>query len=491
MPGRDLGRKSLVLFASTWGSTAIGMLASLIVARALGPDALGSIGFSLGLAGLVMAAALPGFAQAHLKRLAEGQDIGRCIGTMLAIQGVLSAALLVVVTASWPVWRPSGELGGVFAFVLGAQVAGTLADAPLRVFVAREWAVAHACLLLGGRLLRLALTVLIVLWVPHIVWIAASMMVENVFVGAAASLVLVARHGVRVRPPTRASVASYWTYARPFLVTTPIALVQDSADRFVVGRFAGLTAAGYYHVARALFEALASLLAAPMTFLFTRLSSVYARRSEEADGRARALFFEALDKLLFVTTPLAFLFWALAEPLIVLLYGPSFVPAVPALRILVLATIVMSIVNPYTLVVMALDAADRFIPVNIFRLAVYLGVLIVLVATPGPRGAVLPDGAAAAALARLVLVVVPAWVYWRWTRDLAGIPFYERAWTYVLGFAAMAFISGAIGQIAGGAAGTVAGCAVALATYLGLLLVVHPGTSDNLRYVRSLLSPAG
>ena len=85
MPPQDLGRKSLLLLASTWSGSALGMIVSVLIARVLGPAALGTIGFSTGLVGLLMAALLPGFAQAHLKRLSEGQDAGRCIGTMAAI----------------------------------------------------------------------------------------------------------------------------------------------------------------------------------------------------------------------------------------------------------------------------------------------------------------------------------------------------------------------------------------------------------------------
>ena len=99
---------------------------------------------------------------------------------------------------------------------------------------------------------------------------------------AAASL---AAFGIRARRPTWDGVVDYWRYARPFLVTTPLALIQDSIDRVLVGRWAGLTAAGYYHVARGLWEALTGVMAPPGLLLFTRLSALYAERSEARDCR--------------------------------------------------------------------------------------------------------------------------------------------------------------------------------------------------------------
>ena len=497
MPPRELGRKSLVLFASTWSTTLLGMFISILIARGLGPAVLGSLAFTLGLVGLVMAALLPGFGQAHLKRLAEGQDAGRCVGTMLAIQLALTLALLAVLAAASRAWRPadSPELAVVFLWMLAAQLAGTFADAALRVFVAREWVVPHALILLGGRAVRLVATIAILLWIPRVTWVAATFALEGALNGAVATALLAGRYDIRPRRPTRESLAGYWRYARPFVVTTPLALVQDSVDRYLVGRWAGLAAAGYYHVARALWETLASVLAPPGTFLLTRLSALYARRSETGDLEARAFFSGAVDKMFFVTTPLALLFWAFAEPAVVLLYGSSFAPAATALRVLVLATVAMAVVNPYTYVLYALELADRLVPVNLVRIAVYLALLWLLVpARPAIHGIVGPwPGDAGAAAARLVLVLFPAWIYWRWTREEAGLPFHRRTTVYLVGFGVAVLSHHALlalgAPLAGRSILATGAAAAALAVYLLFLMATHPGTRDNLRYAGSLLSP--
>src|SRR5512132_445171 len=74
--GGDLGRKSVVLFAGTSVASGFGALTTILVARRLGPEALGILGFSVGLVGVLTALLLPGFAQAHQKRVAEGADLG-------------------------------------------------------------------------------------------------------------------------------------------------------------------------------------------------------------------------------------------------------------------------------------------------------------------------------------------------------------------------------------------------------------------------------
>ena len=500
MPSATLGRQSLLLTASTWGGTALGMLVSILVARTLGPAALGSIAFSTGLVGLVMAALLPGFTQAHLKRLAEGRDPGRCLGTMATVQLALHGALVAALAAVWTVQGlfRSAELALVFLFMLAAQIATNFADIFLKVFIAREWTVPYSAIFLAARAARLLSVVLVLLWAPSVTLVAATFSVEGVLSALGAALVLAIRYDISLHAPTRESFREYWTFARPFLVTTPLALFQDSIDRVLVGRWAGLAAAGYYQVARALWEGLSSVIAAPGIFFLTRLSSLYARRSEAGDREAREFFFGGLDKLLFLTVPLALVFWAFADPAIGLVYGDAFRPAAVPLRILVLAAVAANIVNPYTLVVYALDQPARFVPVNLLRVVAYLAVLVALVpAEPLFAGhAGLLPGAAGAAVARLFLILFPAWLYFRWTRDLAAIPFYPRAWVYLGGFALMVasfhLLLALVGSLARlGPWAPIPAAGGALALYVAYLFAAHPGTRDNLRYTLALLSPRG
>src|SRR5262245_30372089 len=434
MPRRSLGRASLVLLGSTWLHSGLGLLASVLIGRILGPAAVGTLALNLGLAGLVMAIALPGFARAHLKRLADGEDVGRCLGTMLSIQAALAAVLGLAVLVAWRAGGLIEAPGGaaVFAFMLGSQIATRLADVFMQVFISRERVATHGAVLLASRVARLVATALVLIAVPNIVWVAATFVLEGLLAWALAALVLAA-DGIRPRAPTADSVGAYWRFARPFLITTPISLVQDSIDRVLVARWAGLTAAGYYHVARGLFEALSGVMAPPGMLLFTRLLSLYADRHETRDRAARETFFNGLDRLLFVSTPLALAFWALAPLGIELLYGPAFAPATPTLRILVLVAFAMNVINPYGYLFLALGEAAQLIPINAIRLVAYVAMLWLFVPPGGPGW--LPQGDAGAAMARLFVVVVPCWVYFQRTQAMAGISFYWPARWYAISLA--------------------------------------------------------
>ena len=45
-----------------------------------------------------------GFVNAHIKRVSEGKDLGRCIGTFLSVKFVLIASALFILISSLFIW---------------------------------------------------------------------------------------------------------------------------------------------------------------------------------------------------------------------------------------------------------------------------------------------------------------------------------------------------------------------------------------------------
>jgi len=484
----DLGRKSVVLFAGTWVASGFGFLTTILIARRLGPDALGILGFSMGLVGVLTAFLVPGFFQAHQKRVAEGGDIGRCVGTMVALQLVIQGAAFVVVlfAARWgSLVIPVGVPVLVVFFVLAAQLLTNLAATLSTAFVGREWAVAHAATQMAGKGLRFAATAAVLVWTPDIRWVAAALLVEGATEIVVGAYILIGLRGVRLRRPDRDTFRSYWRYARPLFVTSPIGMLQDSLDRVLVARWAGLTAGGYYQVARTLWEVLGTLNAYPFQLLFSRLSRLFAAPRAEGVAEARRVFAAAMDRLLFIVVPAAFALWALREPIITVLYGEAFLPAAVPLMVFILAALAQAAFNPYQFILYAIDQHGRLVPVVLLRLVVYLAAMVALVPVWGGTGA---------AAVRLLLVVFPCWVFMRWTRELTGIGFQRVTVAYLAGFGILLGVNEATraALLAGGGPGPAAlagGMATALAAYAGLLWFAHAGTGNNLRYTRELVNP--
>lgn len=493
----DLGRKSVSLLASTWVAGLVNLAATVLVARILGPGAVGALAFSLGLSGLALAALLPGFTQAHMKRVAEGVDVGLCITTFGAIKLALYVALAVLLIAARP-WRAAlfdvPALETVFLLLLGGRLASSFSEVFTLALLAREYAVEQGTVVLVSRGFRFLATVGVLAWAPDVRGVAAAHALEGLTEVTLACWLAVRRLHPRLQLPTRASLLGYWRYARPLLVNVPLGLVQDSLDRVVVKQWVGLEAAGIYHVARGLWETLASVSAYPTMMLFTRMSRLFAARSAAAVAEAQSLFYSGVEKLLFVTVPMGLGLWFFAEPLITLLFGPGFARAALATRIFVVAAVAANTFNPYTQVLYALEAHGRLVPVVLLRFVVYLAALVVLVpgaTAVGFHGLAL--GERGAAVARLLLLVFPAWMYVRWTRELAGIGYYRHAGAYLGGFIVGVALFEIVvrSPLAAGptGVGTLVGATVGFAAYAVTVRALNPVALATAAYCVHLLSP--
>ena len=178
----DLGRKSVSLLASTWVAGLVNLAATVLVARILGPGAVGALAFSLGLSGLALAALLPGFTQAHMKCVAEGVDVGLCITTFGAIKLALYVALAVLLIAARP-WRAAlfdvPALETVFLLLLVGRLASSFSEVFTLALLAREYAVEQGTVVLVSRGFRFLATVGVLAWAPDVRGVAAAHALEG------------------------------------------------------------------------------------------------------------------------------------------------------------------------------------------------------------------------------------------------------------------------------------------------------------------------
>jgi O-antigen/teichoic acid export membrane protein len=82
----------------------MGYVAMFFILRYMGKDALGITAFAISFVGLFSFIANLGFDSAHIKRISEGKDEGKCNGTYFAIKVGLIAAFIGVVFISVFVW---------------------------------------------------------------------------------------------------------------------------------------------------------------------------------------------------------------------------------------------------------------------------------------------------------------------------------------------------------------------------------------------------
>ena len=97
-------RKIALLFGVENINAIIGWIALLFVARNMGASALGEFSYAMSLIGGFTFLAFFGFRMAHVKRISEGIDLGKGIGTFLSIRLFLISLMLAVFAIFYWYW---------------------------------------------------------------------------------------------------------------------------------------------------------------------------------------------------------------------------------------------------------------------------------------------------------------------------------------------------------------------------------------------------
>ena len=97
-------RKIALLFAAENINAIFGWFALLFVARKMGASVLGEVSYALSIVGSFTFLAILGFRMAHIKRVSEGMDLGKCIATFLSIRLVLISFMVVIFVFCLWIW---------------------------------------------------------------------------------------------------------------------------------------------------------------------------------------------------------------------------------------------------------------------------------------------------------------------------------------------------------------------------------------------------
>ncbi|WP_218081563.1 lipopolysaccharide biosynthesis protein [Anthocerotibacter panamensis] len=127
-----------------------------------------------------------------------------------------------------------------------------------------------------------------------------------------------------------AEVRVFFGFGRDVLFGRMLGHIARNSDNFLIGRFINATQLGYYTLAY-------NLMSLPLQRFVYMLSEVLfpaLSRLQEDPARLCAVWFRGSRLIMAVTTPLLVGLMVLAPPLVQVVYGERWLPAVPVLRIL-------------------------------------------------------------------------------------------------------------------------------------------------------------
>ena len=367
-----LGRNTVALAGGEFLARALGAVSAALVARAFGPQLFGQLTVALALVFYFLLLATFGLDVAGTRRVAAlrhdprapKRPAGEVIGLRL-LMGIVAFVLLLVPAAILPrtvalLFILYGLSCIVNAFLLDWYFIGTGRTA--RVAVARI--VKHAVFFAG--VLGVVFLCGQLFWVP-IAWVGSDL--AAVLVLAAAARRDPGRLGIVFHPRTwRRMLASGWSLAAAALL---IAVVYR-AGTLILATHAHNAEVGFYGAAFVLIMGAVMLVQAFGQALFPLMCRHFSRGDIDALRRtlSRGLAFATTAAL-----PMTVLGILAATPVIEMIYGSRYLPAVGMFRVLLSAVFLIAVNTVLSRGLWAVGGEKRYLRIILFQ-----GTLTVLVA---------------------------------------------------------------------------------------------------------------
>ncbi len=390
-PKRLMNPKAALSVTNNVLGALLGTTALIFIAKNMGADVLGILGFGVATIGLLSFFSDFGVGSVHVRQMNSCSDQSRCIGAYaiirLALLGIFSAVTLVLIES----WK-DGTAGGMMP--TDPALIHTVTDT-MYVFLVYyillgiSQIATHTFDALGASAkVHVPAILELVVRVSFVVYIAVSPLGANVnapaflasayAAGMVASMVLVAilMRSYRVAMPDRDTMVKYITSLAPVFLVSVIIIIDLYLDKAIVGYFWGEHELGlYFGVQRmAVFVGVFSLSVA--TLILPSVTTYFGRRDAAASWD---VVNQAERYVSLVVIPTAAFYLVYGSDILRVFLTEEFVAAVRTMDLLVMASAVVALVIPLRSVIAGLGRPGTLFLVGLVGVALQLVLLLVLV----------------------------------------------------------------------------------------------------------------
>jgi O-antigen/teichoic acid export membrane protein len=363
----SLQKNFAFLTASSLLSPVFSMVLVLAISRVLGVEALGKYSLMMTVFVLGQSCAPLGLPVVITREVAQAhQDAGRYFMSACAITVTLVVAALAVVSGGLRWAMTDVELRWAIELVLVSLVPSVVTAHGEAVLLAFERAGDFVVLNLIENAVRAAIGTVLVVLGYGIVGIAVVLLALRVATGGA-FLVVLRRRGVPLPAPIDRRLCRHLLRYVPVLGSIPIVnAIYARADIFLLTWLGTWTEVGLYSAGLRLVDVTRSIPPAYARALYPILSRLRASATEEFATVAR----RSIRNILLLVVPIALLLSGLAQPVIVLLYGPNLVAGAASLQVLAWALVPMALATTLAQMLFSADRQAIDLRVNIIATVV-------------------------------------------------------------------------------------------------------------------------
>ncbi len=489
-----IARKSFLVFLNMVVGSILGYIALFFILRYMGPEDYGIIGFGIAFVGLFSFISDLGFNRAHIKRISEGRELDKCIGTFFVIKLMLIAIMVGFVLFSIFLWKIVLGRGFetleheriIYLFILYYAIL-SLSSVPLATFSARRETAKQTLPALSEIMTRVPLTIIIALGALGVFALAGS------YVIGVAALLITAIILFRGFPFGRFDpkiFRSYFKFAIPISIASSISLISVNVDKVMLQLFWSASVVGYYFGVQRVIIFIISISTAVTVLLFPTLSRYHGKKEH---GDIRRLTRAAERYVSLVVMPLAFLLIVFSRPILNLFSGDIADNASTVLQIMAVYAVIFCFYAVFINQILAVDrpGLGAKIGITIALINITLNTILIPKDIRSIGINLFGMGAEGAALATTISATFGLIISKFYARRLTGTKWNPRILLHLLAALVMGCVLYYMKSViviksvfvVGGA------CLLGMGIYIAVLWLLKEFTKDDLKLLLNILNP--
>ncbi|MGC9059650.1 MAG: flippase [Thermoplasmata archaeon] len=307
-----LARKTVFVILKEGIAGILGFITLFFVARFMGAEPLGSVGFALAFVNVFNIVADMGFNAAHVKRMSEGKTPENCIAVYIRFKTILTVAalgILLLVLLAFELLKIQfydSTYPEVIYIMLGYFLLTQILSIPKYTFDARlqiyRGQIAALAGAIGKDLLVISASVIMAVGTyttfQRSIALACGYVIE-VLITAIILYIFFIRNE-KIGKFDKNVAKTYLKFALPFFPIAIFTILSVSADRLTIGYFWDAREVGYYTAVQQIANMLLVIQSATTLVLFPAISSAHAKGNREEIVRLSS---ESIRYILIILIP--------------------------------------------------------------------------------------------------------------------------------------------------------------------------------------------
>ncbi|MCK5039272.1 MAG: oligosaccharide flippase family protein, partial [Thermoplasmata archaeon] len=344
---KSIGRKVTWIFFIKIVLTITSWIGTMFVARFMGVEVFGMIGFAVGLCALFLHTDF-GFSLAHNKRVSEGKDVDECIGAYIRIKLVITSLLVFLLLFGLFIWEKVLGYGyqdpvirSIVYIILIYYVLFALSQIPIQTFGGLRQSAKQQMPEFIGTFARMPIMVVVALTSLGVVALALSYVVTGIVM---ISLGFIMMRKFKSKKPSKKLLRSYITFATPLSIYIFFSTISLHLDKVVIQLFWDFNEVGTFFGMQKIIMVIILVTSSLGPILFPSISHLH---SKKAMRSIRHLVRRAERYLSMLVTPIVIMCIVLATPIIHILLGDEFLGGTEVLAWLSIYALMISLNSPH------------------------------------------------------------------------------------------------------------------------------------------------